>query len=269
MLSINKIHEKIGKVFPLRKYIRCSCSCIFLIIGGFFLKKNKFIFNCIDIHFFSNKKLSIPVVTVDEILGGDVDITLSELHGRDGNVTLLELVVIVGLVKKNKPKLTFEIGTFDGRTTLNVAMNQDQGTKVFTIDIKQSDMNNVSKVLAEGDREYIIKEESGVRFKKRSAIAEIIQLYGDSARYDFSEYMNKIDFMFIDGSHSYDYVLNDSHVAFSVVKNGGIILWHDYGSWEGVTKALEQLHAQDPKFYEIKHIEGTSICILQKNTAIP
>ena len=43
-----------------------------------------------------------------------------------------------------------------------------------------------------------------------------------------------MDFIFVDGSHSYDYVLNDSRKALSLLRGGkGIILWHDYPGWTG------------------------------------
>ena len=56
-------------------------------------------------------------------------------------------------------------------------------------------------------------------------------------RLTFSPYA--ADFVFIDGSHTYDYVMNDSMAALALLPSGGgIIAWHDYGAWPGVTEAL-------------------------------
>ena len=61
-----------------------------------------------------------------------------------------------------------------------------------------------------------------------SANEKVIPLCADSAYFDFSPYHNKIDLMFIDGNHDYDYVLSDSENAFRCVKEGGFMIWHDF-----------------------------------------
>ncbi|MBD3183553.1 class I SAM-dependent methyltransferase, partial [Candidatus Poribacteria bacterium] len=85
-------------------------------------------------------------------------------------------------------------------------------------------------------------------------------LYGDSADFDFSPYFGTMDFVLVDGSHSYEYVLSDTDNALKLLKNGkGIILWHDYGHWDGVTKALNELYESSEVFRSLKHIDGTSL----------
>ena len=69
--------------------------------------------------------------------------------------------------------------------------------------------------------------------------------------------------MFIDGSHSYEYVIKDSWTAMNNIKPGGCILWHDYPGWPGVGKGMDEL-LEHPKFKDLKHIEETSLCILFK-----
>jgi hypothetical protein len=42
-------------------------------------------------------------------------------------------------------------------------------------------------------------------------------------------------------------------------------LWHDYGKWQGVTRALEELYRNAPKFASLKHIDGTSlVCLVNR-----
>lgn len=61
---------------------------------------------------------------------------------------------------------------------------------------------------------------------------------------------NSLDFVFIDGNHSYDYVLEDITEWTKKVKPGGIIAGHDYkvdpvndyGVIEAVTKYVEDNH---------------------------
>jgi predicted O-methyltransferase YrrM len=49
----------------------------------------------------------------------------------------------------------------------------------------------------------------------------------------------KIDFIYIDGSHEAPDVLNDSCLAFGLLKIGGILIWDDY-LWEEVPGANRQ-----------------------------
>ena len=65
--------------------------------------------------------------------------------------------------------------------------------------------------------------------------------------------------MFVDGSHAYEYVRKDSATAMRLVAKGGIVLWHDYGRWEGVSRALDELEAQ--RRLGLRHIAGTSLVV--------
>lgn len=72
-----------------------------------------------------------------------------------------------------------------------------------------------------------------------------------------------MDFVFIDGSHSYEYVLNDSKQAIKMLRNGkGVILWHDYDEYAGVTRSLNKLYLENNKFKNLKRIKGTSLVCL-------
>jgi hypothetical protein len=63
----------------------------------------------------------------------------------------------------------------------------------------------------------------------------------------------------VDGSHSYDHARADSETALRLVKSRGWVLWHDYGVWPGVTRALEELGAA--RKLGLRHIGGTSLVI--------
>ena len=42
-----------------------------------------------------------------------------------------------------------------------------------------------------------------------------------------------------------------------MVCKGGVVVWHDYGIWEGVTKALEEMEQRER--LGLTHIRGTSL----------
>ena len=78
------------------------------------------------------------------------------------------------------------------------------------------------------------------------------------------DFIDKFDFMFIDASHSYENCLNDTATAFQFVRQGGIITWHDYNGWPGVTKALNEARHLYPatRFF---WIHDTSIVVAMNN----
>jgi hypothetical protein len=113
---------------------------------------------------------------------------------------------------------------------------------------------------------YVTKERSGERFSCRGY--NIVQLYGDSGTFDFSPYYGNVDFMFIDGSHAYDYVKNDTLAALKMVRVGGTIIWHDYRRtgftpFPGVLRALTEFFLTDGRFSTLSQIDRTSIVHLR------
>jgi predicted O-methyltransferase YrrM len=71
---------------------------------------------------------------------------------------------------------------------------------------------------------------------------EIIRKFSADALYDFKE--GSMDFVYIDGNHEFDYVLEDLENWSKIVKKGGIISGHDYKykknkyGYQTVTNAL-------------------------------
>jgi hypothetical protein len=209
--------------------------------------------------------LSLPSVTPGDLVSFDTPIHVSE-DIVSGNTSLLENVVINKLVQHRHPRRIFEIGTFDGRTTLTMAANAPKAD-IFTLDLPPDHANALP--LAPNDRRYIDKPESGGRFKGTPYAQRITQLFGDSATFDYRPFDHSVDVVFVDGSHAYDYVRSDSEAALRMATPGGLILWHDYGAWDGVTRALNELHQCDPRFRDARHIAGTSLATLTVPSAPP
>ena len=105
----------------------------------------------------------------------------------------------------------------------------------------------------------------GCRFANSPYRKKIVQLWGDSATFDFSPYYQKADLVFVDGSHTYEYVHNDSKVALALLRpETGLIVWHDYDwGYGGAAKALEEL-SRTPEYSGLKHIEGTCLAYMSR-----
>lgn len=57
----------------------------------------------------------------------------------------------------------------------------------------------------------------------------VCQIYCDSKNWDTSKYPNDFfDTILIDGGHEKETVINDTRKAFQVLKDGGLVLWHDF-----------------------------------------
>jgi predicted O-methyltransferase YrrM len=210
----------------------------------------------------------VPKIPAHRFINLPYDVVTEKAEAVHGNVSLLELLIICKMVKALNPAVSFEIGTFDGRTTLNIAANSDKNGRVFTLDLPKSDASAAVLHLDKSDLRHIDKDESGSVFARNPLQSKITQLYGDSATFDFSNYRKRVDLIFIDGSHSYEYVLSDSEKAMEMVNRQGVIFWHDYGAewWPGVTQALNELYMSDKRFRDMRHIEGTSLVVMWHNS---
>src|SRR3984957_4770475 len=184
--------------------------------------------------------MALPKISIEEIVPKNITANVIEKDPVDGNVSEKEIEVIARIAAYCKPQSIFECGTFDGRTTINMALNAPTDARVYTLDLPASQIDSTKYKLAsvEGysDITYIKKSESGVRYKGKEGAEKIVQLYGDSGVFDYSPFQKKMDMIFVDGSHAWDYTKNDTEAALSMIAPGGIILWHDYASvWPDVT----------------------------------
>jgi hypothetical protein len=201
----------------------------------------------------------LPEVSVADVTRADTPVTLPVAEGADGNVSLLELLVLSRMARERRPRAVFEIGTFNGRTTLALAANAPDAT-VFTLDLPP-DQSPVMP-LSGGERAFVDKPAAGALLVGTAESARVRQVFGDSATFDFAPY--QVDMVFVDGSHAYHYVLKDSINSLAMLREGrGLIAWHDYGVWEGVTRALNHLRDTDPRFARLKHIRGTTLAVLE------
>ena len=139
-----------------------------------------------------------------------------------------------------KPRLVFEIGTYRGVTS-NFILDVVQDCRVVSIAFAgrrslftRSRYNNTELTRREVGR--AVKEENRGRFH---------QLYGDSHKLDAGaliEEFGHFDLVLVDGDHSRAGVRADSELAQGVIRQGGVICWHDANPKErymSVRKYLE------------------------------
>ncbi len=263
-----------GKVtsFVVR-YIIALASCVYLFTIGVLKGRNRTMmyriashFTGLDVEPYRHRPELRKIHIADVVPSPEGSINVLEPEGVDGNVTALELIILNRLARKYGPGSVFEIGTFDGRTTLNLAANVAEDAVVYTLDLPPEELESTGLRIAPGDSRYIQKARLGSRFRGTAQERKIRQLHGDSARFDFSPYAGAMDFVFVDGAHSPEYVKNDSLRALAMLRNGrGVIVWHDYNAWEGVTCVLDGLRREDPDFRGLTWIDGTTLAYLVRS----
>lgn len=193
-------------------------------------------------------------------------IRIREPEKSNGNVRISEVGILSALAAEcDEGSNLFEIGTFDGRTALNLALNSPAQCTIYTLDLPPDLETRFS--LAKGERHMVDKPKPGARYEKHratspAAVGKIHQLLGDSATFDYSPYRDSCSLVFVDGSHQYDYVMSDTRAAMDMVKVGGVIVWHDYGVWEDVTRALDEFEQRGA--YGLRNIRGTSLVYWKK-----
>ena len=165
-----------------------------------------------------------------------------------------ELAVICTLLKSKNPAVFFEIGTFDGRTTLNARRNLPESAKIYTLDLPpEEDLHKPDNKIA------------GQLIKEEVAKGTVTQLYGNTLNFDFSPYHNTADFIFIDACHAYKFVKNDTLKAIKMLKPKGVMVWHDYAQIGDVTQFVNEFMADNPQLGDFFKIKDTSLaCLFMK-----
>ena len=251
-----------------KRYFFALGSCIYLFTVGWLRGSNRALMATICSHFGVETRMvdrEVPEIKIEALLDDTLPVRVPEPTPQDGIVSALESLVIDGLVASHAPLRSFEFGTFDGRTTLTLAANCPHEGKVYTLDLPAERLETTGLQLEHADRAYVAKPLVGARLDGRPEAERVVQLLGDSASFDFGPYRGRVDLVFVDGAHSYDYVLSDSRNALEMLSpEKGVILWHDYGAWPGVTRALNHLYASEPEFKGLRTIAGTSlVCLIR------
>jgi hypothetical protein len=120
---------------------------------------------------------------------------------------LADMLFLLNLAKGRKAKRILEIGTYRARTTYALHLNCPDA-EIVSYDIQ---------VLDSGFRRELASAPK-VQLRHASFIASAGGLRKEP----------KFDLIFIDGSHQFQHVLEDSRLALEILAQEGIAIWHDY-----------------------------------------
>jgi len=163
-------------------------------------------------------------------------------------------------ITKKKPKFFLEIGVFHGVTARNVCelLSSIHGSnfKYIGLDLFEENDENKNEVIPNTTFSSNPVKQFYYKYIKRQnpysleAVEELLGKFknnihlikGNSNKVLKKIDMSKIDYVFLDGGHEYNTVLNDLNCCYEVVNNNGIVLCDDYdlSSAPGVKKAIDE-----------------------------
>jgi predicted O-methyltransferase YrrM len=164
------------------------------------------------------------------------NVPMGDMKYTRWNMDPTEQFFLAALAGQRQPRTIFEIGTFDGSTTLLLARAAPEA-QIYTLDLPPD-----SPVVNEtGATNHLAKVGSwGVRFRDQPEAGRITQLFGDSRHYDFSPYYGKVDLVIVDGGHTAECVTPDSENALRMLSAGGVVIWDDYEElWPSVYQSVD------------------------------
>lgn len=212
----------------------------------------------------------IPTVSLCDVFPAELErgrVTLENFLGQWGNISIEEVCKLALIIRWLSPRRILEFGTYNGMTTLQMAINSPPDCRIFTIDLPpggvaaELDVGEVDGYLAR--KEGFFRLEVGHYFKGTIYAGKITQLLGDSTTIDLAP-VGRPEFVFVDAGHTYRYVKSDSERALNLVVGGGVVVWHDY---------VQVLHPDVTQFlYEltrsgltIHHLRGTNLAVHYAN----
>jgi predicted O-methyltransferase YrrM len=204
-----------------------------------------------------------PSTEVTYVSSGDMKIV--------GRVSDVELWFLSAYAKD--AKMIFEFGTCTGRTTYMLARNCTEDSKVLTITLgpEQFAEYQAGGTDANLSKEFALEESmfDNFYYQKTSVEGKIEQLFNDSKKLDVSKYTNQFDLIFVDGSHAYSYVISDTKMALAMIREGGVIFWHDYRG-PAVTEVADVYRAMNElaELLPIKRVDKTSLVMFHYEPAL-
>jgi predicted O-methyltransferase YrrM len=177
------------------------------------------------------------------------------------SVTLEELCCLLLVAKSVHATNVLEIGTWDGNTAVNLAANTSG--MVTTLDLPPDFVpDELKSTLFYPDIKPNLTDRAqlGRQFKDHPLTSRIRQVFGDSARLDWTILGPPFDLVFIDGCHHYPYVKSDTENARAHLRSGGAIAWHDYGMVADVSRLVDEV-ARTAEELSVYAIEATRLAV--------
>jgi predicted O-methyltransferase YrrM len=176
-----------------------------------------------------------------------------------------DIQVIRYLMRNLKPRRHLEFGTWQGAGTLAVleeteatvwtinpwgGESSDTGAPVYSSTYDANTLPSSVRssfpgpLLWRDGASFEVRTDAGGMigrmYREVGYGGRVCQIFADSREWDISNYPpGWFDTALIDGAHNEEVVINDTYKALALVRDGGLILWHDYCPVARVLDAAE------------------------------
>jgi hypothetical protein len=225
----------------------------------------------------ANVPLTIPTVPLEEFdpvfridrFGPTLDAEVYFLSRGNypvpGGTSDLEAWVLSALAKTRRS--LFEFGTCTGKTAYLMARNALEDATVTTLTLSEQLIPLYKRSADDSDSavDFALRESVFKTFLYTDTPVDdkVVQLFGDSKGFDESAYERSMDLIFVDGSHAYSYIRNDTEKALRMVRPGGIVLWHDYQEDEPAVRDVVHFLNELSHRLPLRRLEGTTLVAYQ------
>ena len=176
-------------------------------------------------------------------------------------------------VKSKSPRVFLEVGVFHGVTARNICelLTNLHGSdfEYIGLDLFEECDENKNEVIPDTTFSSNPIKKLYYKYVKRQnpysleAVEQLLKKFknnihlikGNSNKFLKEIDMSKIDYVFLDGGHEYNTVLNDLNCCLAVIKNNGTVLCDDYDLTQapGVKKAIDE-------FVKVNNFNCSIIC---------
>jgi beta-1,4-mannosyl-glycoprotein beta-1,4-N-acetylglucosaminyltransferase len=168
------------------------------------------------------------------------DLKLDRAKACDGYMGDTELAFLAKEARRHQ--VIIEVGSWHGRSTRALGDNTDG--IVYAVDhfngSATEPMNHGSARWENGDHAFMEFMRNNWDLIQKG---KVVPLRGSSASMakELKNLGVKADMIFIDGGHTYEEVKEDILLWIDLLDADGLYCGHDYGSWIGVTQAVDEL----------------------------
>jgi len=176
-----------------------------------------------------------------------------------GSTSVIESILLIKLMRIVDASYIFEFGTYKGLTTRllleNLPFKKISTERIFTLDLDNLEGKSFQGTDIDLATEVLNYKRKYEASKNKNLVK---QIYQDCLTLDENQYLNKFQFIFIDGNHKINYAKSDTEKSFIMLaKSPSCIVWHDYGNplFPELTAYIESLATSK----QIYHIEDTML----------